>query len=423
MPQYLGKLKVRDGYLTIPDNAAIVDIENPSHNKAAKSRAKSKFTFWSRRNSDPLFAEGELTPESVHQGNLGDCWFLASVAAILRHPLGSQCLKGVMVDCHDGSVIVRLYDGDLIPHYVRVQKCRASYMGNKIGATNVTKTGMWPVILEKAGCCFSGDDREKFTPTNLSYSNIEQGFCRQGFRMLLGKTATGEDVTAGQSMLDPAQKSWNELTNINAAIPLNADHRAAFQHVFGNALPIEVYRRQHAAAVKKLVFNANTLEEVRTQSAALDPQVRAALVSFAERHLPASGQIGSGVYSARDTKIFTDIASALGAQRPVGFVTAENIGKSEGKGKSANEPMRKGIVGKHVYAVLDTFEENVMLRRKFVKACNPWGSYGRAYTDNGPSITAKEQEAGIFWMELRDLVVSATRLEIGPPLNLEQMMS
>ena len=66
--------------------------------------------------------------------------------------------------------------------------------------------------------------------------------------------------------------------------------------------------------------------------------------------------------------------------------------------------MSRGIVGGHAYAVLDTFAENVMARRKYLKVANPWGQYGRMYVDNtGPyPLTPKEQKGGLFWMELTD---------------------
>ena len=87
----------------------------------------------------------------------------------------------------------------------------------------------------------------------------------------------------------------------------------------------------------------------------------------------------------------------------VGFGTLKNVGPVEGRGKSAGEEMSRGIVGGHAYAILGTFEENVMARRKWVKVSNPWNRYGRSYSDVGLTLTPKEQECGTFWIELTDL--------------------
>jgi hypothetical protein len=64
-----------------------------------------------------------------------------------------------------------------------------------------------------------------------------------------------------------------------------------------------------------------------------------------------------------------------------------------------------------------------MARRKFIKVCNPWGRYGRAYKDaddgNAPSLDPKEQESGVFWMELSDFANAGVSLSIGSPIDFD----
>lgn len=425
MAAYRGKLKTRDGYLTLPDDADVVDIDGPSHPKAGKSRVKRTFTFWSKRHSDPLFAEGTVTVESIHQRTLGDCWFLAGVAAIVSHPLGSQILKSTMVDCGDGHVIVRLYDGDLVPRFIRVEKSRASYMGTNIGVGNVTKTGMWPVVLEKAGCCFTGEGRKAFTPNALSYANIQGGHSDQVFRMLLGKDSESTPINPKPTMGSGSADAWNTFLNIGPAAPPTVAERAAYAKIFGDSIPIDVYRKNHAREVKKILRegSTDTVAETKALIQKMPAPVRGPIGTFVDREMSSSGQIGSGSYSDGDRGVFETIAKALKSRRPVAFMTNKDIGKSEGVGRSAGESMSKGMVGNHVYAVIDTFQETAMLRRRFIKASNPWGDYGRGYTDSGLTLTSSEQDAGIFWLELRDFITLAPRYYIGPSLTMEMLMS
>ena len=424
MATYRGKLKTRDGYLVVPDGAEIVAIDGPSHNKAAKSKAKRIFTIWSKRHSDPLFAEGELTIDSIHQRTLGDCWFLAGVGAIVNHPLGSQIIKSTMVDCGDGYAIVRLYDGGYKPRYIRVEKSRASYMGTNVGVGNVTRTGMWPVVLEKAACCFTGEGRKDFTPNSLSYANIEAGHSDQVFRMLLGEKSEVGGISTKSSFGGTAAEAWNYLMSITPAAPASEGEKNAIRMVFGNSIGVDAYRSQYARAVKNAVRagSMDTAAGVKAVIASLPAPVRPALAAFLDKEISSSGQIGSGIYSAGDTQLFEMFAKALKARRPVAFMTNKDIGTSEGKGISAGESMVKGMVGLHVYAVLDTFQETAMLRRKFLKVANPWGTYGRGYKDDGPTITAAEQEAGVFWLELRDMITMSPKYYIGPSLTMELLM-
>ena len=63
------------------------------------------------------------------------------------------------------------------------------------------------------------------------------------------------------------------------------------------------------------------------------------------------------------------------------------------------------MVQHHAYAILDVLEENVMTRRKYIKVANPWGHYGRMYTEHyntSLTISPKEQRSGVSWIELTD---------------------
>lgn len=77
--------------------------------------------------------------------------------------------------------------------------------------------------------------------------------------------------------------------------------------------------------------------------------------------------------------------------------------KTTDSGMSGGESMSKGLVGSHVYAVLDAKEEGKLW---YVKLRNPWGFYGRKYNfkrdKTAKETVAKEDSAGEFWLEYSD---------------------
>ena len=69
--------------------------------------------------------EGVLFPTApkltdINQGDIGNCWLLAALAAILSRPDGGDLIQGMMLDHHDGTVSVRVYCPD--PVVLRMPK-------------------------------------------------------------------------------------------------------------------------------------------------------------------------------------------------------------------------------------------------------------------------------------------------------------
>lgn len=332
----------RDGNLILPaDQKSIVEIKEPTTLGGA---VKRKFTYWSKSKNSCLFLKDPLDISDISQGMIGDCWFLAGIVAIIKFSDGTKMIKDLMRDCGDGYVVVRLFDGAGLPHFIKVKKSRASFMGsNRAGVTGVSTTGFWPVVLEKAACCFvKATNRKTIDTDNPTMANLEGGHSSEVFQMLFGVSVATIKVS-------------NDLQT----------HRSG-------------WRDGAYTTVKK------------------------------------AGPSGSGIYIPEQDALFREITAKLQDNSPVAFSTKENLGKADSKGHSSGESKVQGMVASHAYAVIETFEETVLARRKWIKVANPWGegswtSYGRGYREVAskiagqmPTLQPKEEKAGAFWMEFSD---------------------
>lgn len=121
----------------------------------------------------PLFGpNGPQLPGDVNQGQLGDCYFMASMAG-----LTPAQVNDMVKDNHDGTYTVRLYDvdssGTSKPVFVTVN----GDLPNPAAANYNEQTGKWAAIIEKAYAVqtgsydvASGDKNPKFfaAPTVLT---------------------------------------------------------------------------------------------------------------------------------------------------------------------------------------------------------------------------------------------------------------
>jgi hypothetical protein len=412
----------RNGYLMPPKDATVHTIPEPAPKQ--QGRFERLFTSWSNDRNVAMFVKDTLDVTDIHQGQIGNCWFLAGAASIIGHPWGTRLLKGCVIDCEDGWVIVRLFDGDLNPVYIRTRKTRASFMGAKSGVTGVHKTGFWSAALEKAASVFTKtSDRRKIDVRNPSMTNTESGNPSEAFRMLLGCEVTEQvmsDVNIGgveaQGPLDLILSNWgdHEVTQVQSAL----------RAILGGGVSLDTWKT-HRQKVRQAVAMAKLSSDPGKISPAGVPSgiVQGIVGYIRANRLWDKAYVGSGIYSARAEELYRTISSKIAGDCPVGFTTRKDIGKAQGTGHSGGETLSFGMAGEHCYAVLDTFAENVMARRKFIKVCNPWGRYGRAYKDaddgNAPSLDPKEQESGVFWMELSDFANAGVSLSIGSPIDFD----
>jgi hypothetical protein len=173
--------------------------------------------------ADPLFSPAGPTPNDVVQGDSGDCYFLASVAAIAQ--ANPNEILQTIVEMADNSFLVQ-FGASSSPTYVHVDAQWPAYTGGsltyaQLGADN----SLWVAILEKAFAVYrngadsypniySGWMSEVFNDFGLNNSNVytslessETAFLDQ----IQTDVAAGDAVTAG-------------VVNVPSGLPLVGDH-------------------------------------------------------------------------------------------------------------------------------------------------------------------------------------------------------
>lgn len=145
--------------------------------------------------------EHEVDPMDVDQGLLGDCYFIASLAAVAR--ANPEAIKDLIIDNGDGTFEVALF---IRPHAwsepVRVTKTIDSQLASKYAGTPLYaglgdsaegQSEGWAPLLEKRLA------QEKGSYDDISGSKISKGFHYAGaFELLTGKKQA-TDLVSGLS--------------------------------------------------------------------------------------------------------------------------------------------------------------------------------------------------------------------------------
>ena len=158
---------------------------------------------------------GDIDPNDVKQGFLGDCNLLAPAAAIAR--ANPEAIRRLISKNADGSYSVTLYSADTFmsgatPHTFRVT---SQFYTDKSGAPVYAKQGdtgaagpeLWVMLIEKA-----------FARARGSYGNAAGALWdREGLELLTGNTASEFDVDDGTeaellTRLSDALKSKQAVT-------------------------------------------------------------------------------------------------------------------------------------------------------------------------------------------------------------------
>lgn len=112
-------------------------------------------------------------------------------------------------------------------------------------------------------------------------------------------------------------------------------------------------------------------------------------------------------YSARDLKLFQRIEDALRAESDITLVTRQLA--ADGNGLNG-ESMNDGMVGSHVYSVINTQRVTVNGQQRFYFVLiNPWAEQGVVYDVNADGtrersvrgITEGEKQEGVFYLDLK----------------------
>lgn len=140
---------------------------------------------------------GSISPGDVSQGQLGDCWFVASMMAVAQADPG--VIERAITANPNGTYTVRLYDDGspvdvtVTPEMVLNPDGTPAFVANN-GGTEPYE--MWPMVLEKAMALHWGD-----------YDDIESNTADVGLAALTGRPSENTD---------PGELSAAELDEILA---------------------------------------------------------------------------------------------------------------------------------------------------------------------------------------------------------------
>ncbi len=161
---------------------------------------------------EPLFRFSPK-PSDVMQGSLGDCYFVASLAAIAAQ--NPSIIRNAMRDNRDGTVTVRLFTDNCEPVYVTVDKAVPRVNGQHPYAQNQGES-LWVQIMERAfvqsGLHITGGLAKAEAGTlKSSYADIEGGLEWRAISMLIG--TEGSVFSQSSRIIDtPKPGSTNSYT-------------------------------------------------------------------------------------------------------------------------------------------------------------------------------------------------------------------
>ena len=145
-------------------------------------------------NDMPLFSAGGPKMEDIQQGEIGDCWLVASLASIVKSD--PKTIENIMKDNKDGTVDVTLQRESETGRFKKeVYTVEKSLIKRKWGLFGLTdnimsrsKENIWVQMIEKAFSAYFAKGNEP-----INYYNITGGggIGRDAFKIILGKEAKG----------------------------------------------------------------------------------------------------------------------------------------------------------------------------------------------------------------------------------------
>ena len=406
-----------------------------------------------QKSNAPIFSEGSPSIEDINQARVPDCFFLASIAAILAQPNGASFIRSMFRQHDDGTTTVRLFDPNTgLPKYIRVEN---AYIVDKKGSLN-NNQGLWVDILENAAATVP----EFFDKHNASMSGaLKGGTESRALTILTGSAASENYIEHETSFLwdipqffelqlkeleavEDQRKMYTEVFNeIDSGDGLSAEQRADAQvkpliaetlsskigileNLFGEDLALDkaiqlldfytknkeqwdsVYATKHESGEKLLAIiehfskdeaNGEVIESLKSLYHYYH-------VDIEENIRRDNQQIFSGIYSPEELAIYKAIEEQLASGE---VLTA-------GTPPGYNGERVLGLRAPHAYTITGVVEtkrpssndSDSMQPVKMVRIRNPWGKTGRLYLpdlDDPQQIVVKEAEcAGTFDIELKD---------------------
>ena len=171
-----------------------------------------------------LFVQGPAYTD-MHQGAVGDCYFIAALGALATSSPAS--IQNMFIDNSDGTFTVRFYDGSGTADYVTVDRQLPTYPGtgrlvyaNAGSQASASNNELWLALAEKAYVQWNETGKAEQDGTNR-YAGIAGGWTATVNAQVLGhasQTSWKFDVTAQQTVIAAVQQGW-AVTAITVPTP------------------------------------------------------------------------------------------------------------------------------------------------------------------------------------------------------------
>lgn len=371
-----------NGKLKIAGTHTIVRLAEPS---LVGLGGKTQTNLHQDQRTQALFTvHGPQIPD-VNQQAIGDCWYLASILAILSRRLGSAWFEHSLVDNLDGTATVRLFDAAGTARYICVRKTLAVGAGNLFNSSRLyhSKGALWVAMLEKALTAFDRDGR--FDPDNAAYSRTSGNDPALAYTLLINRS---RGALLEETIDDPKAR---QVRDYRLTFKTDKGWKASAQVAWEKL----VAERRKADKVLR-IENFHAFLSKQDVSGVEDGDMRRILQTASSE---MAGKRFSGAYPASHVLLDDMLRQCAAQEQPIVAYTRKIVGRKQNfMGISANEPVSKGLAGDHAYAVIGPVQaENI----KYVVFMNPWGQTGRGY---GPGNKPMAIESGTFRLELDDAV-------------------
>ncbi len=448
----------------------------------------------------PLF-EKEPGLDDIKQGSIGDCYLLAGLGSIVSKDPG--VIKRAILDNGDGTVTVRLFDNKGDKTKPKFEEKFITFEKSVLESDDGdhAKDSTWVQMLEKAYAIHgaSKDKSASYVELNAggassdvfeaflgrageqkripgsikSFQNVEgsinnslpffevseqdvaqikSGLKKSGVsKEVIGKILaefngkTFADENATKFAINNLWSSIKDDESIKGKVTSNDIKGLVSLSKHPDRVKFEAFKESYADLMKGGAVRAEDVEKLMKSSEFKALPAAAQQTFRTESKGKFGGKRGTGEYTDDDEAAWKMVEDGLKNEGCIAMGTKDTVGRSQTKeGKSAGEPVSKGMVGKHAYSVTgihvpekgdDLFVPGSTKPVKYVRIRNPWGEgeppgkksagdkHGRTYeieinpeTGEFIKMTASPTHKGEFFLELSDLTKRCDTLYTTPPI-------
>jgi hypothetical protein len=185
--RFFGFTKMKRGV----ERAARAGVDLVGEDLPDPGAADASVTF-KNFSSKPLFASDGPSQDDVSQGAVGDCWYLATLAATAK--TNPTAIRRAVIELGDGTYAVRFADGGGTPVYVRVDGDLPVTSWGAMQYAGLGREGStWVAVMEKAAACFRYGGL-------ANYADLDGGWMSEAFEDLgytshaIWETDNGDDL-------------------------------------------------------------------------------------------------------------------------------------------------------------------------------------------------------------------------------------